>query len=195
MTPSAKTALRQQLRTARKALDAASRVDEEAQVRQRLHALLRHWQPARVAMYLAAGSELNLAPESPGWAGTGEIWLPVLGTDRLRFAPAVSPWQLTRVGTREPVNGPYRDIQDMTVCVLPLLACDAQGTRLGQGGGWYDRTLAGAAPRPLCIGVGFRLQRVPTLPRQAHDIPVDIMLTAGQAEAFTEQGQTWLSGC
>lgn len=59
------------------------------------------------------------------------------------------------------------------VLLLPLVACDAAGYRLGYGGGYFDRTLAACAPRPLAIGIGFALCLVDSIHPGEHDIPLD----------------------
>jgi 5-formyltetrahydrofolate cyclo-ligase len=61
--------------------------------------------------------------------------------------------------------------------VVPLVGFDAQGYRLGYGGGYYDRTLAAMPKRPLAIGVGFTLSRLETIHPQPHDIPMDLIVT------------------
>jgi len=63
------------------------------------------------------------------------------------------------------------------VLVIPLVGYDAEGFRLGYGGGFYDRTLAALAPRPFCIGVGFDDSQLPTIHPQPHDIPMDVIVT------------------
>jgi 5-formyltetrahydrofolate cyclo-ligase len=69
------------------------------------------------------------------------------------------------------------------VLLIPLNAFDAEGFRLGYGGGYFDRTLAEMRPRPLTIGVGFELGRAPTVWPQAHDVRLDWIVTeAGAAQ-------------
>ena len=63
------------------------------------------------------------------------------------------------------------------IILLPLVAFDRQGFRLGYGGGYFDRTLAALVPRPLAIGVGFELARVADIRPQAHDLPLDAVVT------------------
>lgn len=63
------------------------------------------------------------------------------------------------------------------VVLLPLVAFDAQGYRLGYGGGYFDRTLAALSPRPLALGVGFELARVDSVRPQPHDIRLDAIVT------------------
>jgi 5-formyltetrahydrofolate cyclo-ligase len=60
---------------------------------------------------------------------------------------------------------------------VPLLGFDAAGYRLGQGGGYYDRTLANLPQRPLTIGIGYEFGRLETIHPQPHDIPMDAIVT------------------
>lgn len=64
-----------------------------------------------------------------------------------------------------------------TVMLVPLHGWDDAGYRLGQGGGFFDRTLAAITPRPVAIGVGYELGRIPTIRPQAWDIPMDWIVT------------------
>ena len=54
---------------------------------------------------------------------------------------------------------------------------DAQGYRLGYGGGYFDRTLARLAKKPVTIGVSYELARLETIYPQSWDIPVDYVVT------------------
>jgi 5,10-methenyltetrahydrofolate synthetase len=64
-----------------------------------------------------------------------------------------------------------------TVLLVPLVGFDAQGYRLGYGGGYYDRTLAAMTPRARAIGVGYELGRLETIHPQPHDVPMDAIVT------------------
>jgi 5-formyltetrahydrofolate cyclo-ligase len=66
--------------------------------------------------------------------------------------------------------------------LIPLVGFDAAGHRLGYGGGFYDRTLAALRPRPIAIGVGFELGRLPSFEPAAHDERMDVIVT--EAGAF-----------
>jgi len=70
------------------------------------------------------------------------------------------------------------------VVLMPLLGFDALGTRLGYGGGYYDRTLAGLSKKPLLIGLAFAAQEIDTIPREEHDIPLDIIVTEAGVRHF-----------
>lgn len=63
------------------------------------------------------------------------------------------------------------------IVVSPVLGFDRAGYRLGYGGGFYDRTLAALAPRPLVIGVGFAMSAMTTIRPLPHDIPMYFIVT------------------
>src|SRR5688572_13467235 len=64
-----------------------------------------------------------------------------------------------------------------TLLLVPLVGFDGAGYRLGYGGGYYDRTLAGASPRPMTVGIGYELGRLDSIHPQPHDIPMDAIVT------------------
>ncbi len=83
---------------------------------------------------------------------------------------------------------PGGDAPEVTpgVLLVPLLAFDGRGCRLGYGGGFYDRTLARlrAAGGPvLAVGIGFEAQRVEAVPAEATDERLDWLLSETRAEA------------
>ncbi|WIM04931.1 MAG: 5-formyltetrahydrofolate cyclo-ligase [Candidatus Nitricoxidivorans perseverans] len=63
------------------------------------------------------------------------------------------------------------------IVLLPLVAFDCQGYRLGYGGGHFDRTLAALAPRPIAIGIGFERTRIDSIRPESHDMPLDAVVT------------------
>ena len=69
--------------------------------------------------------------------------------------------------------------------LIPLVGFDGAGHRLGNGGGYYDRTLAAFVPRPLAIGVGFELGRLASIAPESHDQPMDVIVT--EAGVFNQQ--------
>ncbi len=85
----------------------------------------------------------------------------------------------TRWGLREPPMLAAReaDLADLNVILVPGLAFDARGARLGRGGGFYDRFLADRGKRTIVIGCCFALQRVEKLPLAPHDVLMDYVCT------------------
>ena len=70
-----------------------------------------------------------------------------------------------------------REIAVPDAVLAPLVGFDRQCYRLGYGGGYFDRTLAALAPRPLAIGVGFELSLIETIFPQVFDVPMDLIVT------------------
>jgi 5-formyltetrahydrofolate cyclo-ligase len=87
-------------------------------------------------------------------------------------------------GTLQPLA--RREAVEPEALLVPLLACDEQGWRLGYGGGFYDRTLAAlrATRTVTAVGVGFDAQRVPDVPHGPQDQRLDWLLTDQRACAF-----------
>ncbi|MCO5072473.1 MAG: 5-formyltetrahydrofolate cyclo-ligase [Rhizobiaceae bacterium] len=63
------------------------------------------------------------------------------------------------------------------VTIAPLVGFDADCFRLGYGGGFFDRTLAAMAQKPLTIGVGYDFQRMASIRPQPYDVPMDVIVT------------------
>ena len=80
--------------------------------------------------------------------------------------------QLGRFGTRHS-TGPVVTPETLLV---PLLAFDRSGARLGFGGGYYDRTLP-TLPHSRAIGCAFAAQEVPAVPTEPFDVPLDAVVT------------------
>ncbi|HEU4624288.1 MAG TPA: 5-formyltetrahydrofolate cyclo-ligase [Steroidobacteraceae bacterium] len=70
-----------------------------------------------------------------------------------------------------------RELVIPNVLIVPVVGFDSRAYRLGYGGGYYDRTLAAASPRPFCIGFGYEAFRLDTIYPQPHDIPMDVVVT------------------
>jgi 5-formyltetrahydrofolate cyclo-ligase len=87
-------------------------------------------------------------------------------------------------GTLQP--SAKREVIEPDALIVPLLACDEEGWRLGYGGGFYDRTLAGLRTKKTvtAVGVGFNDQLVPEVPHGPSDQRLDWLLTDKRAYAF-----------
>jgi 5-formyltetrahydrofolate cyclo-ligase len=70
-----------------------------------------------------------------------------------------------------------REIVTPGIVLAPVVGFDRACYRLGYGGGYFDRTLAGLAPKPLAIGIGFEVQRIETIYPQPFDVPMDRIVT------------------
>jgi 5-formyltetrahydrofolate cyclo-ligase len=89
--------------------------------------------------------------------------------------------------TRDPYGIPIPETAPCDppgILLLPLVAFDAAGYRLGYGGGYFDRTLAACSPRPFAVGVGFDCCAVESIFPGPHDIPLDIAVTESGARRW-----------
>jgi 5-formyltetrahydrofolate cyclo-ligase len=84
--------------------------------------------------------------------------------------------EASRFGICEPRSGAAVPLAKIDLLVLPGVAFDEKGIRLGYGLGCYDRALA-VIGRPTLVGLAYDFQVVASLPREEHDIPVDIIVT------------------
>lgn len=137
-----------------------------------------------VALYGAQGSEMDAAPLARALMVHGlELALPVVIE---RDAPLVfrcwrpgDPLELDQAGCPAPLDLAGEVAPDMII--VPLLAFDASGGRLGQGGGYYDRTLealrAGNRNPIAAVGLAYGAQELDNLPMDAHDQRLDGILT------------------
>ena len=73
---------------------------------------------------------------------------------------------------------PIMPAAELDIVVVPLVAFDRAGARLGYGGGCYDRYLPTVAPECLIVGIAFDEQRVDHVPTDAHDLPLPNIVSA-----------------
>lgn len=176
-----KTILRKSARARRMKAFELNGADAARRLAGHVLALLEDKPPTTIGAYWAIGGEIDLGPlmillDGKGW----EVALPVVVENG---APLI--FRRWRPGD-ELVEGPLKTMQpdgrrdevNPDVILTPLLAFDDLGYRLGQGGGFYDRTLAMLNGRGVvAIGVAFAAQRVDVVPRDDFDQRLDFIVT------------------
>lgn len=143
---------------------------------------------ARVALYRSMPGEVETAPLARAlWADGCALYLPVTcGRGKhaeLKFVAWTPDTPLTRHrgGMLQPASGPKHAAVhglralELDAVVVPGLAFDLRGARLGRGWGCYDRALAGFGG--LAVGLAHAWQLLASLPREAHDCGVDVVVT------------------
>ncbi len=137
---------------------------------------------AIVAAYWPMGSEIDPRPLMDKLAKAGNpICLPVVvGPDTglifRRWSPG-DPLVPAGFGIKEPEPSAPEMLPDLFL--VPMLAFDRRGYRLGYGGGFYDRTLqaARAERQVLAVGIALAEQEMPEVPADAHDQQLDMIVT------------------
>ena len=173
--------LRQEMVTRRAALSAAQHDALSARIV--AHALTTLPAPVVAAFCWPIKHEPDVRALLADWAKTGvRTALPVVVAEGQPLAfrewTPETPLAPDRYGIPTPTAGEWLTPD---LILLPLNGFDAAGYRLGYGGGYFDRTLAALAPRPLAVGVGFEINRVDSIRPEAHDQRLDWIVTENGA--------------
>ena len=176
----AKAALRQRLLSRRLARTPEERDAAAAAV---ASALVRGLDGvATLAAFVPDPTEPGSGRLPASYAETGaRVLLPVIPAEghTLDWAEYTGDLEPGRFGLSQPVGRRlgFTAIRAADVVVVPALAVDRHGIRLGRGGGYYDRALVHARPEAVLVTVVFDDERVEDLPREAHDRPVTAVVT------------------
>lgn len=173
-------ALRKRIRKQRKVLPEQKRRVAEQDTARNLLKLGAVLHAQRIAIYLSVDGELDLETAIiDSRVRQALIYVPVLKRNTLRFAPLRDDSDLRDnfLGIPEPVTNAYIAPCHLDAVLTPLVAFDNNGTRIGMGGGYYDRCFRFLASRsrwlkPKLIGIGYEFQRIHDLERQSWDIPL-----------------------
>ena len=175
------------MRAVRAALSTAARRDGNLAV---IDACFPLSEGAVVSGYIAIGDELDPAPLMQHLQAQHgcRLCLPVmLGRDQPLTFRAFQPGDsldIKQWGIREPQ--PHQAVLEPNVLLVPLLAVDRAGYRLGYGGGYYDRTLRDLRARKVIIacGLAYDAQIIDAVPRLDYDEPLDALLTPSGLTRF-----------
>ncbi len=186
--------LRSEMRARRRAISEPERVRMAGALARHLGACLRVRRARRVACYLSNDGEMRLGPVMDFLRANGrQVLLPALHAGGLWFLPYDRDTRLApnRFGIPEPdVTGGARcRARDLDLVLMPLVAFDATGNRLGMGGGFYDRTFSYLRNRefwkkPLLIGIAYEFQCLETLPSRPWDVPLHGVATEERLYRF-----------
>lgn len=118
------------------------------------------------------------------WSATKKILLPVVAGEELELRLYTGPQDLTigSYGILEPVGKTISSYTDIDLIVVPGVAFDYHGYRLGRGKGYYDRLLP-HLPQAYKLGICFPYQLLPHLPAESFDIAMDEVLTIQPASS------------
>ncbi|MGO8916123.1 MAG: 5-formyltetrahydrofolate cyclo-ligase [Stellaceae bacterium] len=170
---------RKRLMALRLAVPPEQRRHQDAAIERRLEALLDTLPGRSIGVYWPVKGEFDPLPLAERLlAHTRTVALPAV-VDR----QGPLEYRLWRKGT-EMEPGPHdipapksREIVRPEILIVPLVGFDAANYRLGYGGGYFDRTLAAASPRPTTLGVGLEAALLATIFPQPHDVALDFIVT------------------
>lgn len=196
-----KDGLRRTVIARRNALDLNVRAAKSAVACARLVELLDRLgaaAPHTVAVYAAMGSEVDpaafaAAAAARGWrvaypcmlsasdaAACGQrMCMRAVAAGDVSTAPFIAhPTRAFAATDIDSNRCPIMPAAELDIVVVPLVAFDRAGARLGYGGGCYDRYLPTVAPECLIVGIAFDEQRVDHVPTDAHDLPLPNIVSA-----------------
>lgn len=197
-----KRALRVQVRAAIARMSASERRRCDRAIEASLTQFVSNLGPTTVLGYFALADEVRLDGFLARMVAEGHtVCLPRVAQDGL----AIRRWRPTTILSkdREGVFSPIGVEQSVEMgesgagqaasgrakplVVLPGRAFDSGGRRLGRGGGYYDRLLHTLVGRCLVVGVGYEAQIVEHVPQEAHDAPVDWIVTEHRCDRAISQ--------
>ncbi|UCH33258.1 MAG: 5-formyltetrahydrofolate cyclo-ligase [Armatimonadota bacterium] len=179
-----KSALRKRIAAVRDAIPQPERIAKSADIARRLTEWERFEQARTILAFLSTRSEVLTEPFIARALTSGKtVGAPrtLLGEKRLDFRRlrgsgddlVAGPFEILEPNADAPPLDPAR----ADIILVPGLAFDEQGYRLGYGGGFYDRLLAGLAVRAAAVGVAFEAQMIERVPREDRDLPVGWVVT------------------
>ena len=169
--------MRARLIEARMAVPAEARTEAAAAIAERLAKLVKpggvfsfYWPMKGELDFRALAARLHAQGITPALPVVVEKRHPMVFKPWAPKAPMRRGiWNIPEPATDETV------VPDVTLA--PVVGFSVDCYRLGYGGGYFDRTLAILAPRPLAIGVGLDIQRIETIRPMPHDIRLDAIMT------------------
>lgn len=160
----------------------AARREAGERIAARLLALPELGGRRRMMLFLSMADELDTDPLVEAAIAAGlEVYAPRTFRKSRRLQPVrVTSLEAVRPGTygiREPASEETVPASALDVIVVPAVAFDPDGWRLGRGGGFYDRLLEGLPEGGLACGIAYDLQVVDEVVREPHDRAVDLVVT------------------
>lgn len=192
--------LRKQLRQQRLALSKSQQQHMSSLAIQRLQRSALFRSARNIAIYLPVRGEIDPS-QLPDFGRAGQqFYLPVLSLYKQHGLVFVrwnkrTRFRLNQYQIPEPIirYSQLKSARKLDLVVMPLLAFDRTGSRLGMGGGYYDRSFAfkmrtGQTRKPTLLGIAYQFQQVESLPGQPWDVPLDAIVTETQLIKFVPSG-------
>jgi 5-formyltetrahydrofolate cyclo-ligase len=172
-----KAELRAQMRARRNGLSVEERKHASSRICAEIGA--RYALGGTVMSYLAFGSEVDLSDVHDAvFAVGGRMLVPRVEAPRIVAVELVPDEDapVSRFGIREP-TGPEVEPAVIDLVLVPGVAFDRSGRRLGYGAGYYDQFLTRVSPETPLVGACFSVQMVDLVPSEPHDRYVDVVIT------------------
>lgn len=157
-------------------LDGMERIAAAQEVFDRLEKSAAFMLAEKVLMYHALPDELETRHFLSKWKDRKKFYLPRVNGVNLEILPYdESRLELGAFHIEEPTGNDTVNPSELELIIVPAVAFDKKGNRLGRGKGFYDRLLQ--TTKATKIGVGYDFQLLDELPSEPHDVPMDMVIT------------------
>jgi len=167
------------MREQRQALSPALHAEKSEIICQRLEQLPQYKDAKKILVYVSAKDEVSTHSLIKDALAEGrQLYAPKIQGETLAICP-LNTWEDLRPGTFG-ILEPYEianpaEPEEMDLIIVPGLAFDSRGHRIGYGKGHYDRLLK--STRGYKVGLAFAEQMLETVPDETHDVPLDLIIT------------------
>ena len=186
--------LRTEMKEALSAMPAGVAADKSRQACRMLVDLDEFQNAANIMLYMPIPQEIDCIPVAlAAWRQAKTVLVPKVSLEQRHMVAvrcnSMDDQMVTgSYGIREPAGGEPWPVENIGLIVLPALAYDRRGNRLGRGGGFYDRFLAQPGMRAVTCGLAFTEQVAGEVPTTANDWPVGMLVTDKEVLRFPHDG-------
>lgn len=182
-----KASIRKLMKTKKASLSADDKQMEADMVLRSIEKMPCFQKAQSVLMYYSLPDELPTHNFVQKWAAEKKVYLPRVVGDDLEIAPYGELATDGKYGIEEPTAASVSP-EEIDLVIVPAVALDAKGNRLGRGKGYYDRLLP-QCPQAYKIGVALECQLLEELPVDSFDVPLDAVLTTSNEIIITPFSQ------
>lgn len=171
-----KTEVRKKIKDLRIMLDEAEKLAAADRVFERVENSAAFQMAEKILMYHSLPDELETRRFLKKWKDIKKFFLPRVNGVNLELLPYdETKLEIGSFYIEEPTGNDLHPIEEIELIIVPGVAFDSRGGRLGRGKGFYDRLLKSS--KATKIGIGYEFQLVDQLPSEPHDIPMDFVIT------------------
>lgn len=171
-----KNEIRRKIKAMKSMLLETEKLESAERVFERLEQTAAFIMANKILMYHSLPDELSTHRFLRKWADRKQFYLPRVNGVNLDILPYdESRLELGSFHIEEPTGQNTVNADEIEVIVVPAVAYDRKGNRLGRGKGFYDRLLA--STRATKIGVAYEFQLVDEVPTEPHDVAMDIVIS------------------
>ncbi len=173
-----KDLIRSQIRAAKLLLGDDRRTQAAERVFERLEKMAAFMMADRILMYHSLPDELSTREFIGRWSDRKSFFLPRVNGVNLDILPYDrSTLRLGSFHIEEPEGDNTTSVDDIEMVVVPAVAFDRKGNRIGRGKGYYDRLLATTGALKVGVGYDFQMRDEGEIEPDPHDVPLDIVIT------------------